>query len=112
MTRLDALGRASVTHVRGVRLPTLPDTLDLHSELVAAYVGLQYHAVMHRVSVVTLCGLVRVQLFGLRNQRCHGVSPDVHSLQALATCIFTRCGTYAEQACILRQMRAFMFASL
>ena len=40
LPRLDALGRARETHVRGVRLATLPDTLDTCAELVASYVGL------------------------------------------------------------------------
>jgi hypothetical protein len=69
----------------GVRLPTLPDTLDTCAEHAAAYVGLHCCELAGDVRVVTLCDSSRVQWFGVRNKRCHGVSPDLQRSQALAS---------------------------
>ena len=57
LTHLDALGRARVTHLHEVRLPTLPNTLDSCAELAAAYVGL------HLRELASVCAWLRFGVF-------------------------------------------------
>ena len=57
LPRLDALDHAHVTHVRGVRLPTLAETLDTCAELAAEYDGL------HRRELVMVYAWLRFGVF-------------------------------------------------